>query len=225
MNVPFERKYFRDINFIKSFPSYKSMGGYDSSEILEVAFIGRSNSGKSTLLNSLCEKKNLAKSGKAPGVTKLINVFANSRYKTDDSIIRQLIDLPGYGYAKISHQKAKVIAKNMQEYLINRQCLKAIVMLIDCRQLFKDIDFEVIKILPAQIRLAIAMSKVDKISSNQILNTKSKIKDSLVEFEKKFSKINIFPISTIKNHRYALEGIIELRKWLMKRLLIKSENI
>lgn len=125
----------------------------------EYAFIGRSNVGKSSLINMLAEKKNLAKTSSTPGKTQLINLFLmqDSWYLTD---------LPGYGYAKVSKRKRGEFGKMITSYLEQRENLVNTFVLIDCRIPPQKIDLEfMIWLGENQIPFSIVFTKIDKISS------------------------------------------------------------
>jgi GTP-binding protein len=114
-----------------------------SPDVAEVAFLGRSNVGKSSLLNSLTKRKSLAKSSSTPGKTQLINYF-DIRFKTkkegvEDKYAR-FVDLPGFGYAKVSKSIKKDWHKNLTEFLEKRPALQIFVHLIDSRHVDLDID-------------------------------------------------------------------------------------
>lgn len=94
----------------------------------EVAFAGRSNAGKSSALNCLTNNKNLARTSKTPGRTQLINLFS-----LDEQ--RRLVDLPGYGYAKVAMEVKLEWQKNLAHYLEARQCLRGLILLMDVRHL------------------------------------------------------------------------------------------
>ncbi len=123
----------------------------------EFAFIGRSNVGKSSLINMLCQSKNLARTSSTPGKTQLINHF----------IINEewyLVDLPGYGYAKLSKVKREVLGKMITEYVMNRTNLICLFVLIDIRHEPQFIDLEFInKMGESNIPFAIVFTKADKI--------------------------------------------------------------
>lgn len=125
----------------------------------EYAFIGRSNVGKSSLINMLAEKKDLAKTSGTPGKTQLINVFQmqNSWYLTD---------LPGYGYARVSKTKRGQFEKMITNYLTERKNLINTFVLIDCRIPPQKIDLEFMEWLgESQIPFSMVFTKIDKISS------------------------------------------------------------
>ena len=103
---------------------------------IEVAFAGRSNAGKSSALNALTNQK-LARTSKTPGRTQLINVF-------DIRENRRLIDLPGYGFAKVPIEMKKQWQRSLGEYLQERQSLKGLVVLMDIRHPLKDLDQDLI---------------------------------------------------------------------------------
>lgn len=130
----------------------------------EVAFAGRSNAGKSSALNCLTSIRQLARTSKTPGRTQLINLF-----NLDES--RRLVDLPGYGYAKVALQIKQDWQKNLAEYLEVRQCLKGLVLLMDCRHPLKELDKMMIDwSLDRQIPVHILLTKVDKISRSEAKN-------------------------------------------------------
>lgn len=125
----------------------------------EYAFIGRSNVGKSSLINMLAERKSLAKTSGTPGKTQLLNVFLmqQSWYLTD---------LPGYGYAKVSKKKRGEFDKMITSYLTKRPNLVNTFVLIDCRIPAQKIDLEfMIRLGEDQIPFSIVFTKIDKISS------------------------------------------------------------
>lgn len=142
--------------FIKSAPKWTECPEPDKPEY---AFIGRSNVGKSSLINMLADKKDLAKTSGTPGKTQLLNVFL-----MDESWY--LMDLPGYGYAKVSKTKRGEFQKMITNYLLNRKNLINIFVLIDCRIPPQKIDLEFMEWLGEnQIPFSMVFTKIDKISS------------------------------------------------------------
>lgn len=145
------------------------------SSINEVAFVGRSNAGKSSALNCLTNQKNLARTSKTPGRTQLINYFALNQHN-------YLVDLPGYGYASVPDSIKKHWQKLLSDYLLNRNVLRGIVLVVDIRRLITQLDQAILDIcnyrdLPAHILL----TKADKLSNNQQINHLSNLKKTCNE--------------------------------------------
>ncbi len=145
--------------FIKSAPKWTDCPEPDKPEY---AFIGRSNVGKSSLLNMLAQRKDLAKTSGTPGKTQLLNIFL-----MDESWY--LTDLPGYGYAKVSKTKRSQFEKMITNYLTQRPNLINTFVLIDCRIPPQKIDLEFMEWLGEnQIPFSIVFTKIDKISSTAL---------------------------------------------------------
>lgn len=137
----------------------------------EVAFAGRSNAGKSSALNCLTGIKSLARTSKTPGRTQLINLF----YVTDEN--RRLVDLPGYGYAKVSAKIKQAWQAHLAEYLEVRQCLKGLVLLMDIRHPLKELDQTMVSwCLTRQLPVHILLTKADKLSKSQAIQTLALVK-------------------------------------------------
>lgn len=128
---------------------------------IEVAFAGRSNAGKSSALNTLTNQRGLARISKTPGRTQLINVFEVAEN-------RRLIDLPGYGFAKVPLEMKKKWQKALGEYLEKRQCLKGIVILMDIRHPLKDLDMDLIQwAADSELAMLVLLTKCDKLSQGK----------------------------------------------------------
>ena len=148
--------------------------------IPEYAFIGRSNVGKSSLINMLTGRKSLAKTSGKPGKTKLINHF-----KINDNWF--LVDLPGYGYARVSKKNRSIFAKFIYEYLEKRENLICTFVLIDSRHEPQKIDMQFMEWLGQnQIPFVIIFTKMDKLSSYQLNKNLTKYK---IEMLKKWENI------------------------------------
>ncbi len=141
----------------------------------EMAFIGRSNVGKSSLINLLVEKKNLAKTSSTPGKTQTINHFlVNERWN--------LVDLPGYGFAAVSRSSRYEWGKMIEQYLVNRENLHCTFVLIDSRLPPQKIDFEFITWMGnQQLPMAIIMTKGDKLKPQELVRSKKAIETKLLE--------------------------------------------
>jgi len=159
------------VEFVKSSPTYKEC---PSDIIPEYAFVGRSNVGKSSLINYLTGFKKLAKTSKQPGQTKLINHFI-----VNDSWY--LVDLPGYGYARISKSEKNRFLKTINEYLRHRSELMCLFLLIDIRHNPQAIDLKFMRWLGKnKIPFALCFTKTDKLSVRQQEKNFNNYKDILL---------------------------------------------
>lgn len=151
--------------------------GYPQDGRLEVAFIGRSNVGKSSLLNSLLGKKKLARTSNTPGRTQQINFFlVNQKF--------YFVDLPGYGYASLSKKQRAELAELIEKYLAQRKELVLTILLIDSRHLPTELDLQVKTWLEHLGRPYLTvLTKSDKLSNNQLRNQINKIKLALATEE------------------------------------------
>jgi len=141
----------------------------------EYAFIGRSNVGKSSLINMLVDNKKLAKISGKPGKTQLINHF-----KINEDWF--LVDLPGYGYASVSKGKRSTFQKFIQDYFITRKNLINAFVLVDSRHTPQKIDLEFMQWLGEHgIPFSIIFTKIDKLPSSKLNNTIFKYKKKLAE--------------------------------------------
>jgi GTP-binding protein len=123
----------------------------------EVAIAGRSNSGKSSVLNQLTRNHHLARTSKTPGRTQLLNFF-----ETNEG--GRLVDLPGYGYARVAKSQKRIWEDNVEEYLARRENLIAIVLVMDIRHLFEPFDVMMINwIRQTQLSMHVLLNKADKL--------------------------------------------------------------
>lgn len=151
------------VEFLKS---AKTISEFPS-KLNEVVFVGRSNAGKSSLLNSLY-KKDIAYVGKTPGKTKLINFF-----NIDNKYLA--VDVPGYGYANRSKKEAIEFGQMMEEYF-SRKEVKYCVMIVDSRIGLTNDDLDMKEFLEdKKIKYVIVANKIDKLSNNELFNVKNKI--------------------------------------------------
>ncbi len=150
-------------------------------EGFEVAFAGRSNAGKSSAINAICDHRGLTKVSKTPGRTQLINFFG-----LDDQ--RRLVDLPGYGFAKVSVKIKREWQRNLAEYLERRQCLRGLVLLMDVRHPLKEFDLQMLE-WAAHVGLPVhvLLTKSDKLKRGAASSTLLKVRKALEEMEGEFS--------------------------------------
>jgi GTP-binding protein len=130
-------------------------------EGMEIAFAGRSNAGKSSAINCLTQQKGLCKTSKTPGRTQLINFFA-----LDDQ--RRLVDLPGYGFAKVPKKLRNHWGKVLSDYLLQREALKGLVIVVDIRRGISDLDQALIDMVGSTIPVHILLAKSDKLSRSAV---------------------------------------------------------
>ena len=144
-------------------------------EGLEVAFAGRSNAGKSSAINKITSQKSLARTSKTPGRTQLINFF-----RLDDQ--RRLVDLPGYGYAKVSEDIKLRWQQTMEQYLVNRQSLQGLILLMDVRHPLKEVDQQLLSWCQhVGMPVHVLLTKADKLKRGQAQNTLLKVRQVLKE--------------------------------------------
>lgn len=142
----------------------------------EFAFIGRSNVGKSSLINMLVNNKNLAKTSGRPGKTQLINHFLINNHW-------HLVDLPGYGYAKTSKVNREKWEKFIAEYLTKRRQLTNVFVLLDCRLEPQKIDLEFMNWCgEKEIPFAMVFTKIDKLSSSALSKNLAKYKKEMLKY-------------------------------------------
>ena len=144
---------------------------------LEIAFAGRSNAGKSSAINTLVRQTALARVSKTPGRTQLLNFF-----QIDDK--RKLVDLPGYGYAKVPEAIKKDWGKMMETYLSQRQALAGIVLVMDIRHPLTDFDWQMIEWCQhGNLRIHIILTKADKLKFGAAKNTLLQVQKELSHLE------------------------------------------
>lgn len=137
---------------------------YPEPTLPEVAFAGRSNVGKSSLINVLVERKGLVRTSSTPGRTQLINFFQ----MTAADLTLNLVDLPGYGYAKVPLDVKRQWGPMMERYLAGRETLRAVVLIMDIRRIPSDEDLQMLAWLQSyQRRPIIVLTKCDKVTKNE----------------------------------------------------------
>jgi GTP-binding protein len=134
---------------------------YPDAVLPEIAFVGRSNVGKSSLINTLVNRKRLVKTSSTPGRTQLINFF-------DINSAVTFVDLPGYGYAKVPERIRKTWAPMIETYLSSRKTLKGVVVILDMRRVPNQADIDLIEWLwDHHIPSLLVLTKVDKLKRSQ----------------------------------------------------------
>ena len=156
---------FSKAYFTKSAPSLRECPPETG---VEVAFAGRSNAGKSSAINALTNSK-LARTSKTPGRTQLINFF-------NLSDTQRLVDLPGYGYAKVSRHMKEEWQRHLSEYLQKRQCLRGLILLMDIRHPLQEFDSTMIRwAINADMPVHILLTKADKLNRGPANNVRQSV--------------------------------------------------
>jgi len=197
---------YRKAKFLLSCPSLK---GCPDDNGYEVIFVGRSNAGKSSAINTLTEQKKLAKVSRTPGRTQHLVFF-----ELDEQ--RRLVDLPGYGYAKVPDAVKQKWNQNMSEYFDNRNCLKGAILVMDCRHPLKPFDEMMLQwCINSDIDTNILLTKSDKLKKGAASSTKLAVKNAV----KDIPNINVQLFSSLKK-----EGVSELCKYLDKIFELNNES-
>ena len=171
MSQLWQARFFTTVNHLRDLPS---------TQIPEIAFAGRSNAGKSTAINILCNQKKLAFASKTPGRTQHINYFSIGgahvgQHRKDetkvDEIRALLVDLPGYGYAEVSGSAKLHWQELLGNYVRRREQLAALVLIVDSRRPFTELDMQMVEwFAPTGKPLHCILSKADKLNRNEATN-------------------------------------------------------
>ncbi|MEE1143106.1 MAG: ribosome biogenesis GTP-binding protein YihA/YsxC [Bacteroidales bacterium] len=186
----------KSAEFVKSSSDYRQSPKADRAEF---AFIGRSNVGKSSLINALVNKKDLAKTSSQPGKTQLINHFLiDSQW--------YLVDLPGYGYAKVSKSSREVWGKMIRNYILKRENLLNVYVLVDSRLTPQKIDIEFINFLGENaVPFTIVFTKIDKQSAGKTEENLEVYKQELLKYWEELPNI----ILTSSEKRKGLDELLD----------------
>ncbi|MEI6859431.1 MAG: ribosome biogenesis GTP-binding protein YihA/YsxC [Shewanella sp.] len=181
---------FRKAKFLISAPNIAHLNEYLPGDAgVEIAFAGRSNAGKSSALNLLTDQKSLARTSRTPGRTQLINVFELDEH-------RRLVDLPGYGFAKVPLALKKKWQQALGEYLQKRQCLGGIVILMDIRHPLKDLDMQMIEwAVESEIPVLALLTKADKMKQSERMKMVNEVRKHLSDFD---VRVKVEPFSSLK---------------------------
>jgi len=171
MSQLWQARFFTTVNHLRDLPR---------TQVPEVAFAGRSNAGKSTAINVLCNQKKLAFASKTPGRTQHINYFSIGgahvgQHRKDETRVNEirglLVDLPGYGYAEVSGDAKLHWQKLLGDYVQRREQLAGLVLIIDSRRPFTDLDIQMVEwFAPTGKPIHCILTKADKLNRNDAVN-------------------------------------------------------
>lgn len=197
----------KSANFVKSSSKWQEC---PEPNIAEYAFIGRSNVGKSSLINAMMNKKDLAKTSQTPGKTQLINHFlVNEEW--------YLTDLPGYGYAKVSKSQRKDFEKLITNYILNRKNLVNLFILVDIRHTPQKIDLEFMEwCAESGIPFSIIFTKADKLKPNAITQNVETYQQKLLETWEELPELYITSAERKEGGENILKFIEHTNKYLRK---------
>lgn len=204
---------FRKTEFLISAPDIAHLNEYLPGDVgVEVAFAGRSNAGKSSALNLLTEQK-IARTSKTPGRTQLINVFRLDKH-------RRLVDLPGYGFAQVPLALKLKWQDALGEYLLKRDCLSGVVVLMDIRHPLKDLDMQMIEwAVQSHIPVLALLTKADKLGQSARMKMVNEVRKKLSHFE---DGVKVEPFSSLKGiGKGKVLGILDSwckPEWLMQQI-------
>ena len=194
---------FRRARFITS---ASRLAQCPADEGAEVAFAGRSNAGKSSCINVLTDNRHLARTSKTPGRTQLINFFA-----LDEEAQQRLVDLPGYGYAKVSHATKEEWQLHLEDYLRHRKTLRGLVLLMDIRHPLKDFDCNMLDwAKDAGMAVHCVLTKADKLNRGPAQQELFKVRKLLAPWGDRIT-VQLFS-SLSKQGAEELAGVLD--SWL-----------
>ena len=151
---------------------------FPSDEGNEIALCGRSNSGKSSLINALANQKKLAKTSNTPGRTQSINFF----HLTNDEA-KKIVDLPGFGYAKASKQDQNAWAKLILSYLEKRAALTDLILIMDMRHPFQNKDLDFLSLCNSvNLPIHLVLTKADKLNNKETQNTLKVVSEKMADY-------------------------------------------
>ena len=183
-------------------------------ELPEIAFVGRSNAGKSTALNTLAQHKRLAFASRTPGRTQHINLFALGPKDAPDTLFA---DLPGYGYAAVERAAKHRWQEVMADYLAVRRNLAGVVLMIDSRLGFTELDLQLLqfiapRVATGQVRLLALLTKADKLNRQEGQQALAKAQAVLAEVATESSDVGVALFSALS--RLGVEDAAQaLREW------------
>jgi GTP-binding protein len=166
----------------------------------EIAFVGRSNAGKSSAINTLAQQRQLAFASKTPGRTQLINLFTLGPREAPQAF---LADLPGYGYAAVARGKKLVWQKVMADYLEVRRALAGVVLMVDSRHGFTPLDLQLMafiaqRVKTGEVKLLVLLTKADKLTKTEARQATEAAQQVLADFVTDDSDVSVTLFSSLR---------------------------
>ncbi len=188
-----------------------------ATELPEIAFVGRSNAGKSTAINKLTQQKRLAFASKTPGRTQHINLFAVGPRDAPDAL---LADLPGYGYAAVARAAKERWQEVMAQYLELRRSLHGVVLMVDARLGLTDLDRHLLAFIAprvgsGQVRLLVLLTKADKLSRREAAAALAAAQSALAVLCTEESDVAVTLFSALKRQGVG-DAATALREWVSR---------
>ena len=191
-------------------------------DLPEIAFVGRSNAGKSSAINTLAQQRQLAFASKTPGRTQLINLFSMGPLEARDAF---LADLPGYGYAAVARGKKLVWQKVMADYLEVRRALFGVVLMVDSRHGFTPLDLQLMafiaqRVKTGEVKLLVLLTKADKLTKTEARQATEAAQQVLADFVTDDSDVSVTLFSSLRRLGVedAAEQLLAWRKAMPERV-------
>ena len=223
MSLLWQARFFTTVNHLRDLPK---------TQVPEIAFAGRSNAGKSTALNTLCNQKKLAFASKTPGRTQHINYFSIGgahvgQHRKDATRIEEiralLVDLPGYGYAEVSGSAKLHWQQLLGDYVQHREQLCALVLIVDARRPFTDLDIQMLEwFAPTGKPIHCILSKADKLNRNEQANALRQARTFLASYVD--GEGNPFPFTVQLFSALKREGLEEADQRILDLLGLADEE-
>ena len=194
-----------------------ALTGLPVTELPEIAFVGRSNAGKSTAINVLTQQKRLAFASKTPGRTQHINLFELGPKLAPDALFA---DLPGYGYAAVERSKKLRWQEVMAEYLEVRRNLTAIVVLLDSRLGFTELDMNLLEFVGVRVgngsvKMLVLLTKADKLGRRALDKALASAQDTLAPLIGESADVGVAPFSALSR-----QGVNDAALWLRRSIAV-----
>ncbi|MDA9689459.1 ribosome biogenesis GTP-binding protein YihA/YsxC [Betaproteobacteria bacterium] len=202
---------FNDVEFETSAAHFSQ---FPTAELPEIAIVGRSNAGKSSVLNCIFNRKKLAFTAKEPGKTRLLNFFS---VRCNGEATARIVDLPGYGYAKVDKSLKKNWERTLLDFILTRKMLVASLMITDCRRPLTDTDEMMLDILlEKKIPYHVLLNKSDKLNNSEKITALEECKKTLEKIDTKFKMNGSCSIFSASKKAGLKELRFKLMEWLIR---------